>query len=104
MDGGSFGISNGPEYPPWYREERDVCPGIVMVICYGMSTCLVEFLCLVLDDCFYSKQQGKRERKLDLIRKNLKIVVFPNVTLKEKRLESKWGLDDHGQRNRGHIN
>ena len=33
MDGGSFGISNGPEYPPWYREERDVCPGIVMVIC-----------------------------------------------------------------------
>ena len=61
----------------WY------CDGHLL---YGMSTCLVEFLCLVLDDCFYSKQQGKRERKLDLIRKNLKIVVFPNVTLKEKKI------------------
>ena len=73
---------------------------------------------MVLDDCSYSKQQFKRERKLDVTRKNLNkgkktgcnkeknlnSVVFLNVTLKEKGLESKWGLDDHGQSNQGQSN
>ena len=73
---------------------------------------------MILDDCFYSKQQFKRERKLDATRKNLnkgkktgcnkkkkvKFCCVLNVILKEKGLKSKWGLDDHGQSNQGQSN